>query len=234
MKSNNRIPWVRLSAELAVIVVSILAAFTIQAWWDGLQEEKQLRTTLTTLQGAFSESIDTLKDNIETVEADRKFVTDFVTMTVEDAARIAAVDRYPTIVSIYRPFTSAINTDFIGTVLAAEGFESLTNPGLQQAISRWRGETGELNDIRDNLNIAGQRALLSLTRYAEIAQTLALDREDRVDLSEEVMRNARADVEIMSYAATKSANARVHLNILRGVLREAEFIVAAIDEINAE
>ena len=41
-----RIPWLRVFVEGVVIVGSILLAFGIQAWWDGRQDELQLRRGL--------------------------------------------------------------------------------------------------------------------------------------------------------------------------------------------
>jgi hypothetical protein len=49
---NNRVPWVRVVAEAVAIVVSILLAFGIQAWWDGLQDRARERLTLRSLVAA--------------------------------------------------------------------------------------------------------------------------------------------------------------------------------------
>ena len=39
---SRPIPWLRVFAEGAVIVVSILLAFGIDAWWEGRQERASL------------------------------------------------------------------------------------------------------------------------------------------------------------------------------------------------
>ena len=41
MQINNNIPWKRLAAEGVAIVVSILLAFAIQAWWEFRQANQQ-------------------------------------------------------------------------------------------------------------------------------------------------------------------------------------------------
>jgi hypothetical protein len=53
MAEAQRIPWKRLSIEAAAIVVSILLAFAIDAWWDQRQERSLERTALIGLQSEY-------------------------------------------------------------------------------------------------------------------------------------------------------------------------------------
>jgi hypothetical protein len=48
-----RVPWVRIIAEGAAIVVSILLAFGIQAWWEGRQERRVELDILSGLRSDF-------------------------------------------------------------------------------------------------------------------------------------------------------------------------------------
>ena len=43
----------RIATEMAVIVLSILLAFALDAWWDGRKETQEGRTTLTALAAEF-------------------------------------------------------------------------------------------------------------------------------------------------------------------------------------
>jgi len=52
-----RMSWSRLGAEGSVIVVSILLAFAVQAWWEGRQEQRQETEYLTALQGELEEGL---------------------------------------------------------------------------------------------------------------------------------------------------------------------------------
>ena len=49
MKPTRNIPWPRILAEGAIIVVSILLAFWIDAWWEGRQAEASEEVVLQTL-----------------------------------------------------------------------------------------------------------------------------------------------------------------------------------------
>ncbi len=49
----KQIPWLRIFVEGVVIVLSILLAFGIDAWWDELGDRRSERETLVRLQGEF-------------------------------------------------------------------------------------------------------------------------------------------------------------------------------------
>ena len=53
MDETQKIPWKRLSIEAAAIVVSILLAFAIDAWWNEQQERAEEREVLESLYAEF-------------------------------------------------------------------------------------------------------------------------------------------------------------------------------------
>ena len=55
---TKQIPWLRVFVEGVVIVVSILLAFGLQAWWDGVQEREEEQQYLRALQADFHETQD--------------------------------------------------------------------------------------------------------------------------------------------------------------------------------
>jgi len=56
MKNNQRIPWLRIGAESVAIVVSILLAFGIEAWWQRRSEIEQADTLVASLYTDFQTS----------------------------------------------------------------------------------------------------------------------------------------------------------------------------------
>jgi len=66
MQEPQGIPWPRIAAEGAAIVVSILLAFAIDAWWGERQSRFQEQTILATL-------IEEFQDKQRTIEAGRRF-----------------------------------------------------------------------------------------------------------------------------------------------------------------
>ncbi|HEY5627604.1 MAG TPA: hypothetical protein VIR79_06635, partial [Nitrospira sp.] len=53
MSDRQTIPWTRISIEAAAIVASILLAFSIDAWWDGVQDRAKEREILSLLRAEF-------------------------------------------------------------------------------------------------------------------------------------------------------------------------------------
>lgn len=62
--SRARISWPRLAAESLVVILSILAAFAIDAWWDGLGERRQEREALEVLSRDLEGSISQLEEYV--------------------------------------------------------------------------------------------------------------------------------------------------------------------------
>jgi hypothetical protein len=61
--ATRQIPWLRIFAEGVAIVVSILLAFGIQAWWEERQEREEERRILQALSEDFSETREDLLSN---------------------------------------------------------------------------------------------------------------------------------------------------------------------------
>ena len=57
MANSNSIQWKRISAEGAAIVVSILLAFSIEAWWDDYQDRGEEQGILLGLKSEFEQNL---------------------------------------------------------------------------------------------------------------------------------------------------------------------------------
>lgn len=65
MTNAQDIPWKRLSVEAAAIVASILLAFAIDAWWDGVQGSRQQKILVAALKLDFETTQTRLETSIE-------------------------------------------------------------------------------------------------------------------------------------------------------------------------
>ncbi len=54
MSNTQTIPWTRIFVEAAAIVASILLAFSIDAWWDSVQDRAEEREILSLLRAEFT------------------------------------------------------------------------------------------------------------------------------------------------------------------------------------
>ena len=73
MKSNNHIPWARFGFEGALIVISILAAFSIESWWSARQLAAEEQESLAQLMFEFETNAvllaEKLKRQVEIINA---------------------------------------------------------------------------------------------------------------------------------------------------------------------
>jgi len=66
---NINVSWQRILAEGAVIVVSILVAFAIDAWWDDVQDQRRQAKLITALKQDFATTKGRLEKSIELAES---------------------------------------------------------------------------------------------------------------------------------------------------------------------
>lgn len=64
MALNNNIQWKRISAEGVAIVVSILLAFSIEAWWSDYQDRAKEQKVLVGLKSEFERNLESIATEI--------------------------------------------------------------------------------------------------------------------------------------------------------------------------
>ena len=87
MEKHREIPWPRILVEGAVIIVSILLAFGIDAWWDGRQELEEEQRLLLALKSEFETNLSKIEEQLKY----RQAVVSSITQIFEAAAGQTAV-----------------------------------------------------------------------------------------------------------------------------------------------
>jgi hypothetical protein len=141
-----------------------------------------------------------------------------------DAANIPPELTFDTLQSIWRPVTTTNNNSILIAILDAENLTALAFPALRNAIARWRGQVNQLDERTEQLVASEQDALLVIGRHPEVGRVWAQAEGDSQQLSDDVMRRAREDKELMAVAARRAQQARIHLRALQGN-REASIVV---------
>ena len=227
MIDRTQIHWKRIYVESIAIVLSILLAFWIDAWWGEYQARKEFQQVLAALESGFSENLGLIDTNITDANKDIEIVKRFFETNPEDIDQIPEDQRSSTLTAMWRPATLPLNNFLLTMMLDAESLKSLENHSLQQTIADWRFEVAELDERRERLSEHEQDVLLELGRQAEFGLYLMFDRQDRIDVSTESMRRVRANKEITALVQRKILMAQLHVRIL-GRLREKTMAVIAI------
>jgi len=146
MTTNKAVPWLRIGAESVAIVVSILLAFAIDAWWDGVLDRRAERELLSALAGEFEATQVELKRGHEIVAA--RSVAAFRLAAFDDQS-ITQVD-LEELTQLYhqatRPDYIDPPTGVLTSAIASGKLSLIRDSELSALLSGW---TSRLVDIRN-------------------------------------------------------------------------------------
>lgn len=134
---SRHIPWSRVLAEGAVIVVSILLAFAIDAWWNRVQERDDERRALVALRGEFIANLTHLRTVHDVHDRFAQRLDELVGRVLsEPQGRVIQVSD-----SVLLPLVSFRTADpAVGTLnilLASGRIGLIRSEDLQQALAGW-------------------------------------------------------------------------------------------------
>ena len=231
MRNSREIPWKRISIESAAIVASILLAFAIDAWWNNVQQTRELRTTLASFESGFRDHLKGIDQAIETTNAEVEALQSFLLAEPNEEAQISnPADLQRFFLLLFRPGTFDVSDSVLVATLDARSLIPLNSPPLEAAIAQWLGELAELREDRNALRVASQSITLALTRHSEVRNFMALDREDRFGISVEAMRQLHNDEELLSQVAKKLVAIRFQRSTLRTLRERGDEVVKVIKE----
>lgn len=146
MQESQISSWPRILAEGAAIVISILLAFAIDAWWEerGLRIEEQqvlqgLREEFLSVRSVLSGHLSEHLDDLQTLE---KFLHAVDAGTAEEAGPI--VDA--AVLVLLSPMTSDLGSGTLAALLSSGRIEILSNRVLRAKLASWEGVIGEVWD----------------------------------------------------------------------------------------
>jgi len=148
---NPKIAWKRLAIEAPVIVVSILLAFAIEAWWDERGERATERVLLERLQSDFIE----ISSALQLVEEDHREASDaciyFLNLAIGDTVpETGEADRKVAVVFLasrtFNPGSGAVESFSSG-----DGANLVRSQSLADRLFAWPGIVEELQEEEANL-----------------------------------------------------------------------------------
>jgi hypothetical protein len=225
---TRQVPWLRILAEGFAIVVSILLAFGIQAWWEDRQERAVEAALLTGLvEDLRRDSAD--YEGFAAVHRERVAGAEFLlSLPAQDPTpklgaevstegmtpgqafqRIARFARLETVRVSYDQITAAGMSQVIG------------DPELRRMIAQYYAEAANRADVNDFQGSLSDRLDLSLRAYGYIAsdgdpvpEALVSDRVVRADIRrirEASVRAAASGSSMLQRATDLMAATRRHL-----------------------
>jgi hypothetical protein len=135
MANTRQIPWRRIFIEGAVIVVSILLAFSIDAWWGNRIEQQREREQLVSMRAEFQASLPGLDAVLTSVQGHAENVESLIAL-LKAAGDEPALIPGSLLGSAITWRTSDVSTSTLDALMASGDLNLLRNVELRANLAR--------------------------------------------------------------------------------------------------
>jgi len=246
---NERRFTIRLVAEAIVVIVSILAAFGIDAWWDGQQKAALERELLTTLQDSFEENRRQARLVIQEAETQQTFIGRFIDMSAQEASEIPPDSVYLFLESLWRPnyvrpvpdgpqYGPGLNNTALLATLDAGRLPLLSDARLLVALADWQGAAEFLAERSAQAIGLENEVLAAMAKFPELQTSLSgLDQMSRMvhdpsklgpRLLGSLAERVRRDNDIMGLVARKGFYSRIELRAIQDLNDQSEYVLGLL------
>lgn len=146
MSEQQKLPWKRLIAEGAAIVLSILLAFTIDAWWEARNDRETAQVLLHRLKADFTE----IQTAIRLIESEHRETSAacIALMNIPEGQPVPATAEFDRKVALVFLTSRTFNpgTGAVAAFLGNEGAKLVDNQPLADLLLAWSGLVEELQE----------------------------------------------------------------------------------------
>ena len=236
---------VRLLAEGAVIIVSILLAFWIDAAWAGRMAAREEQDALAALHDEAIANRAILADVIGRVERDYASARAFFEMAVDESSAAPVEVADPALQSLWRPNTYSLKTGALGGLTSSGRLNLLRDAGLRELLANWQSQATDLAERHQNLAGLEVEVLKALGRHPDV-QAWLMTRAGQSRPSSAAtgaseltpppgslvsfdLRSIREDREAMAPAAAMQFQRQVYLMVLTQLASQLDLVVEALE-----
>jgi hypothetical protein len=227
-----KVPWGRILVEGAVIVVSILLAFGIDAAWDSRSEARAEQALLTSLRAEFESNRSVIENSIRVHQRHASGASYLLRAGPE-----ASLDSLANAVARSTYFlTTDPTTGAISSAIAGGGLERVKNERLRDLIAAW---PGDFNDIEENealeWSLVHEHQMRLIGEYVDVASLAALTNswrspiEDPTELSPTALRSLVGDARFRTLVFQRSINDGLMLGELDTLMARVTEVLALLD-----
>ena len=236
MAERRNIPWTTVAVEAIAIVVSILLAFAIDAWWTERNERENEQSALLALRSDLEASREQLVVVLRSLKSARQAFARFQSLTPAELAEFDSENTRLTLTGLVKNHTfDPVNTTL--EALANDGRLGLiSDPELLRQLSGLQTELDNIEDISFELraeSVMARRAMQihggPFFRWRRSLDDLeVLQRADG-----ETLATLRQDELFMGTARSHQYALVVYLAALVGLAESLDRIVELLDQITA-
>ncbi|MCH9693457.1 MAG: hypothetical protein K0U72_03015 [Gammaproteobacteria bacterium] len=147
MAGRQPVPWARIAVQATAIVISILLAFAIEAWWAERQEVELEHRTLQALRSDLEATNEELDRLLRRLAAARIVFSRFQSATPAELIEFDTEAVRQTIVSLVTPASFNPITATHDALSNDGRLGLISDPALLRHLSNWQGA---LDDIEAN------------------------------------------------------------------------------------
>jgi hypothetical protein len=143
---SKGIPWLRVFVEGAVIVGSILLAFTLDAWWDNREREDELRDQLAVVAREMQASRDALERALKAHDMNAGLAGHLASVLgeIQEGSEVAVSDSL--IGPLFPQVTADVTTGSLDALIAAGGLELIEDVEVRRQLLEWPTRIEDLLD----------------------------------------------------------------------------------------
>ncbi|MFV1988714.1 MAG: hypothetical protein ACC682_15675 [Gemmatimonadota bacterium] len=151
--SRSSASGVRLVAEILAIILSILAAFAIDAWWGGRQALVEEAEILSGLNQEFVENAALLSESMVRSEQGMRDLRRFLTLSPDEVSAITPEQSWAQVYEpLIRAWTTSLSTGFLDATISSGKLALLHDPRLRAALARFQGLQADVDEVMGYIN----------------------------------------------------------------------------------
>jgi alpha-D-ribose 1-methylphosphonate 5-triphosphate synthase subunit PhnH len=147
MASTSKIPWTRLIAEGGAIVISILLAFAIEAWWADRQVRLEEKVALSQLQVEFETNARLLNEKRQTHQAiydAARYLLELTASEIGSSTDLARVANSVMLISEIRTFDAEVGA--LSSLISSGKLGILQSNELRSSLAAWPALISDLSE----------------------------------------------------------------------------------------
>ncbi len=165
LENRSGIPWARILAEGAVIIISILLAFGIDAWWDRMLERREEGDAIEGLAGDFRENVAGLDETIRHHQETLDRLSRLAAMSPAELAAVPGDSADGFVFAIVAPWTFDRQDGTLDGLIASGALNVLRDVELRSDLLRW---VALADDVAEEGADVRAIALRTIDRVAEL------------------------------------------------------------------
>lgn len=233
MAEPRSIPWTTISVEAVAVVMSILLAFAIDAWWTERKESEVEHVALLALRDDFMASREQLATVLQSLEAARTNYVRFESATVTELIEHDPDTNRQILTALVKNHTFDPVTATLDALANDGRLALISDARLLARLSHWQRNLDNLEDISFELRAESVRVRRAMERHGGPFARWRQRVDDPIVLQQvdgETMANMRRDAVFMGTTVSHQYALSIYLNSLYKLAATLDSIVTSLDE----